>query len=364
MNLSMRFAGCLAALGVAWGAAGEVELMRVWGNEILGPYKHPAAITQLQNGDLYITYYGGTGEYEDDAVVWGTRLPAGDDEWTFPEVLADTPFLSEGNGIAWQAPDGLVWLFYVQRYGETWSDARVKAKVSEDNTETWSDSTMIAFEKGSMARGLPIVLEDGDYLLPLYHETGHDRMEVGPDTTSFFLRHDPETREWTRSNHVYSRQGNLQAEPAIIEGDHLVAYARRGGGYQPVDDGWMVRMESFDGGLTWNHGEETTLPNPNSAVSFIRLESGNHLLVYNDSMNRRTPLVAALSTDGDESYAYKITIGDEDNTYAYPMAIQAEDGTIHVVYTTDSRETIMVASFTEEYLLDNPLDEPLVPLRR
>ena len=34
---------------------------------------------------------------------------------------------------------------------------------------------MIAFEEGMMVRGHPIVLADGDYLLPVYHETGEDR---------------------------------------------------------------------------------------------------------------------------------------------------------------------------------------------
>ena len=37
-----------------------------------------------------------------------------------PVPLARDPFRSVGNGVIWQAPDGLVWLFYVVRYGETW----------------------------------------------------------------------------------------------------------------------------------------------------------------------------------------------------------------------------------------------------
>ena len=37
-----------------------------------------------------------------------------------------------------------------------------------------------------MVRGKPIVLKGGDYLPPIYHETGHDQEFVGPDTTSLF----------------------------------------------------------------------------------------------------------------------------------------------------------------------------------
>ena len=49
-----------------------------------------------------------------------------------------------------------------------------------------------------MVRNRPIVLDDGDYLLPVYHETGHDTGAVGPDSTSLFLRCDVKQKRWTR----------------------------------------------------------------------------------------------------------------------------------------------------------------------
>ncbi len=324
---------------------------KVYGAELPGKYKHPASITELDNRDLYIAYYGGGGEYKDDSRVWGGRRKKGETTWSSPVCIADTPFLGEGNPVVWQAPDGLVWLFYVQRYGNTWSDSRVKAKISRDGANTWSDSVMIAFEPGMMARGRPIVLNDGDYLLPLYHETGHDRENVGADTVSLFLRHDPETRIWTPTKGIPSRTGNLQAEPVQISDDHLVAYIRRGGGYEPIDNGYLVRSESRDGGRTWSNGIDSQFPNPNAAVSFIKLENGHLLLVYNDNMNDRTPLTVAISTDNDKTYPHRRNIAEGRNSFAYPMAIQAKDGTIHVVYTTNGRRTIMLATFQESAIL-------------
>ena len=58
-----------------------------------------------------------------------------------------------------------MWLFYVNRYGDTWSHARVKGKISNDGALSWSDSFMLSFEEGSMVRGQPIVLNNGDYHL-------------------------------------------------------------------------------------------------------------------------------------------------------------------------------------------------------
>ena len=52
--------------------------------------------------------------------MFGSRLEHGSRKWTPPARIAHDPFRSLGNAVIWQAPDGLVWLFYVVRYGDTW----------------------------------------------------------------------------------------------------------------------------------------------------------------------------------------------------------------------------------------------------
>ena len=85
--------------------------------------------------------------------------------------------------------------------------------------------------------------------------------------------------------------------------DHdLIAYCRRGGDYNPKTIGYIVRSESHDGGMTWSEGKDSAFPNPNAAVDFIKLASGRLLLIYNDSMTRRTPLTAAFSSDQDHTW--------------------------------------------------------------
>lgn len=329
----------------------DIQVTRVFGPEFPGAYKHPASITQLENGDLYLAYYCGSGEYGDDTAVYGARLKAGSDKWTDPVVIADTPDLSEGNPVVWQAPDGIVWLFYVNRYGETWCTSRVKGKISKDGANTWSDSFMLTFDQGTMVRGQPIVLNDGDYLLPLYLETGNDRESSASDTSSFFMRYNPKTKTWKRTNPIHSSMGNLQAQVVQMNDEYLICYLRRGGDYEPTDRGYMLRAESRDGGWTWSDAKETAFPNPNSAVDFIKLKNGHLLLVYNNSMNDRTPLTAAISIDNDESYPYRRDIMTGNNTFAYPYAIQTKDGKIHIVFTTNERTVIMHAVFDEDAIL-------------
>ena len=285
-------------------AAGELRIERVFGPEVpTGPYKHPASMTELQNGDLYLVYYGGQGEYAIDTAVFGSRLKKGVDRSGRRRSRSRTTRSARsGNGVIWEAPDGLVWLFYVVRYGETWSTSRIQFKVSRDGAETWSDASVLSMDEGDMVRGRPIVLKDGDYLLPIYHETGHDTESVGPDSTSLFMRFNPAKKTWSKTGAIRSPRGNIQPAVAQLDDGRLIAYCRRGGDYDPKTVGYIVRSESHDGGRTWSEGKDSAFPNPNAAVDFLKLRSGRLLLIFNDSMTRRTPLTAALSSDQDRTW--------------------------------------------------------------
>ena len=96
----------------------------------------------------------------------------------------------------WQAPDGVVWLFYVVRHGATWSTSRIEARISRDGAATWSDPIQLHDAEGMMVRNRPIVLSDGDYLLPVYIERGDDTESVGAASTSLFLRYQKSTGTW------------------------------------------------------------------------------------------------------------------------------------------------------------------------
>ncbi len=334
----------------------DILIERVFGPEYPDPYKHPASFTELENGDLYLAYYGGSGEYGDDTWVRGSRLVKGTTKWTKPEIIADTPFRADGNPVIWQAPDGIVWMFYVVRYGSTWANSRIKFKVSHDNAQTWSDSDMMTWDEGTMVRSRPIVLNNGDYLLGVYHETGTDRESVGADTTSFFLRKKKGENSGTPTNRVRSRIGNLQPSPVQITDDYLVAYSRRGGDYGPLKDGFLVRTESRDGGFTWSDGQDSQFPNPNASADFIKLANGHLLLVYNNNdQGERMPLTIAISTDGDKSYPHRRDIVNKPgDTAAYPTALQTKDGKIHVMYTSERRSVINHAVFEESAILQTP----------
>ncbi len=114
----------------------------------------------------------------------------------------------------------------------------------------------------------------------------------------------------------------------------------------------MVFTESHDGGWTWSKGVDSKFPNPNSAMDFIKLKSGNLMLVYNDHMYKRRKLTLALSTDKGETFPHRYLLMNGDAGMAYPYVIQGKDDRIHVVFTYN-RIKIMHAVFEESEVLNS-----------
>lgn len=312
-----------------------------------GLYKHAASICALPNGYLLLVYYGGAGEYAQSTALFLSRLKKGQTAWSAPREAARDPLRSTGNGVFWQSPDGRVWLFYVIRFGDPWRPSRTAVKISTGLGAAWSDSTLLRLEEGWMVRGKPIVLSCGQWLLPVYHETGADRERAGPASVSFFLIHDPATGRWTPSQPIGSKNGNLQPSRVELPPGHILAFCRRGGGDGPQETGSIVASESLDGGGTWTPGPDTPLPNPNSAIELLKLRSGPLLLVFNPSMHRRTPLTAARSEDGGRSWPWRLDVASRQDSFAYPSAVQTSGGQIHMVYSSHER-TLLCRTILEE----------------
>ena len=85
-----------------------VRIDRLFGPETnTGRYKHPASLTELANGDLFLAWYGGDGEYAPGTAVWGSRLTGG--KWSPPVKLAQDPFYSTASPKPHLHPCGRTW---------------------------------------------------------------------------------------------------------------------------------------------------------------------------------------------------------------------------------------------------------------
>jgi arylsulfatase A len=330
-------------------------------------HNHASSIVECPNGDLLVSWYRGSGERNsDDVAVYGARRRQGQEAWSEPFVMADTPGFPDGNTAMFIDRRDRLWLFWPIVLANTWESCltsyRVATQYSADGVPKWEwqglvllrpESFVEEMEKGLVARlkrsalptemtnrvaelkrritdklsqrlgwqprCKPTLLRSGRILLPLYSDTY---------SVSIMAISDDAGQTWFASRPL-AGYGNIQ--PAVLQKNDgsLIAYMRENG---PLD---RIRVaESHDEGVTWGPVGVTELPNPGSGLDTVRLSNGHWLLVYNDTTSRRHRLAISVSEDEGKSWKWTRHLEDESGgSFHYPAMIQARDGTVHVVYS-------------------------------
>ena len=294
------------------------------------PAHHCSSITLAPNGDLLVTWYGGSYESSDDQVLFLSRLRKGTRIWSKPEILIRSPGKPPGNAALFTARDNRIWLVWGRMEGSQpmlrgtgWAACRLFFRTSSDNGNTWTEDKPFFHDTfGWLPRNLPIYLADGSLILPLSDELhGHTSDGQGVDL-SFFLRTRDNGATWTKSGIM--RGGE---QPTFIQKSDgsLLAYLR----VKPN----IVASESHDVGKTWTVPKPTQWKNPDSGISMTRLRNGHLLLVFNNEDDSRTPLHIARSVDEGRTWEKPLVLETNPGEYSYPSILQTPDGKIHIIYT-------------------------------
>lgn len=120
-----------------------------------------------------------------------------------------------------------------------------------------------------------------------------------------------------------------------------------------VIDGGLGCAESEDNGHTWTAFKGNLSAPMGGTVSrfaYYKLQSGNILFVYHDSLqNDRTNLTAWLSEDGGKTFPYKLLLDGRANV-SYPDVTQDGDGNIYVQYDRgrNTQSEIRLCVFSEQ----------------
>ena len=150
--------------------------------------------------------------------------------------------------------------------------------------------------------------------------------------------------------------------PLLRPGDELPSdnfhpwcVARRAGAIQPTlwqDDsgavhalmrsteGFVLRSDSTDDGLTWCPAYRTSLPNNNSGIDLARLADGRLFLCMNPVSGdgaARTPLALFCSQDNGETFEEVMTLETDPGEYSYP-SIVADGHMLTLIYTWNRRK--------------------------
>ena len=355
---------------------------RVYWNEEMGTIEaripnggyrsgHGPALLELPNGDLLCVWFAGSFEGNADVHIVCSRLEKDSEAWTEPVDVSGDPERSEQNPSLFYGPDGAAWCMYTAQLDrQAGKDnmqftAGVRCQKSTDGGRTWGPYETVFPEEGTFCRQPIQILSNGRWIFSNWLCT--DSAEgLSGDPTAFRIS-DDQGKTW-RTVMMPESHGHVHANVVELEPGHLVAFMRNREAYR------IHRSESFDYGETWSEPKPTPLPNNNSSISAIKLQSGRVAIAYNPTCTPdpqpgkaawpglRCPVAVALSEDGGLTFPIirwmergEGYIGDENKTnnkqYEYPYLMQTKDGMIHLAYAAWTRDAMKYVRFTEEDVL-------------
>jgi len=307
------------------------------------PNHHASSIAEAANGDLLVTWYGGSYESSDDEALFMARRKKGQRNWETPVMLWRDPKQPVGNAVVFTDQRGRVWIIWGRMEAKQpllahtgWERTRLLYRISDDNGYHWSADKLFPMDTtGWLPRNLAIKLKTGELMVPLSDE--RDNKDL-----SFFVITKDSGATWTRSAIIPNAQSQGE-QPTVAQrkDGSLIAFLRTG----PR----LLQTESFDRGLTWSPAKPTELKNPDAAISLCALANGNLILSWNNQERGRSPLHIARSTDGGVTWSTPLALEANPGEYSYPSVFQSSDGLIHVIYTY-RRYSIKHVVFNEDWL--------------
>jgi len=341
-------------------------------------HNHGSSIVETPRGDLLAAWFHGSGERNaDDVIIQGARKRKGDDAWSEPFLMADTPDLPDCNPVLFMDPRGVLWLFWVAIQDNQWGGALLKYRTATsydaegppawdwqdvihtrpknleplflavvDNAkealapllaatprlaEGVEDARAAAQSKlrsrlGWMTRVHPVMVSDKRLLLGLYSDVFNCSLAAYTEDWG---------KTWACSEPIMDPEarylGNIQPSFAQKRDGAIMAFMRDNGIPK-----YVRTATSDDLGETWSRLGMLEIRNPGSSVECIVLQSGRWLLICNDTIDGRHILSAYLSDDEGATWTISRRIEDRakgEGSFSYPSVIQAKDGAIHCTYS-------------------------------
>ena len=321
-----------------------------------GTIAHVSSIAPAGNNRMACVWYAGSREGAADVSIYYAVYNEKDGTWTDPVVLVSREQASRelgryikklGNPVIFSDKEGRLWLFYASVTVGGWSGTSLNYKTSTDEGLTWTKSRKMMlgpfFNLAANVKNKGVNMDDGSFLLPVYHEFMKKYSQAllvrpGDVGTSY------EIRKMTRTGRAI--------QPSIVHegGKKLTAFFRNMG---PEEKRHVLTSTSDDLGLSWSGLKDTALPNPNSGLDMVRLDSSDWLAVINNSFEDRDNLTMMISGDNGKSWkTLKVLEQLRGNEYSYPSMSRSGQGLYHITYTYN-RQGIKHIVFNEAWIRQN-----------
>ncbi len=337
----------LAGLAVASLAAGaENEIVLNLEPAKANPRNSEGAFVTLKSGRIlfYYTQFAGGSADNSPARIAALSSDDGGRTWSAPRVVLENEGGENVMSVSLlRLRSGRLAWFHLRK--NSWIDCRPYLRTSTDEGATWSEPRLVVAAPGYFVLNNDRVaqLSTGRLIVPVaFHRArGADprssRSFDGRAIAMWFYS-DDEGQTWREADTWWAmpvRSASGLQEPGVVElaNGQLFGWAR-------TDQGAQYGFTSTDAGKSWSPPSPAPLPSPLSPASIKRLPGAPELLaVYNDHSGafpfvkgKRTPLVAAVSSDGGRSWpARQVLENDPDGWFCY-TAIHFVDRAVLLAY--------------------------------
>jgi len=309
------------------------------------PRNSEGSFATLASGKILFCFGQFYGGGQDDSPARIGEMVSSDQgrTWSRPRVAFDNASNRNVMSVSLlRLAGGKLAIFYIVKK-DRWLDGRPVMRVSADEGATWSEPRSIIAVPGywELNNDRAVQLKSGRIILPLayYRTRGLADNETSFDSHGliFWYYSDDEGRSWKEAATWWglpvADKGGMQEPGVVVRADgSLFSWARTGVGSQYV-------FESRDDGVNWSPPRPSALISPMSPASIKRLPGSDELLaIYNDHSGRfpyvlrRSPLVAAISTDGGRTWPRRKRVEDDPKGWYCYTAIHFVDDAVLLAY--------------------------------
>jgi predicted neuraminidase len=326
------------------------------------PAAHASSLLAMPPGHpatLMAFWFAGSRESAPDVQIAASQFNRATQQWSPARFVVDRrlgryrlgfSLRRLGNPVAWLDAQGRVHLFVVATGLGGWAAGRIMHLVQANEG---SEFDQLAFrpvrvmplswlwKTSHLVRAMPLALEDGGMVLPVYFELGIKYpVALRFDASGEFL-----------GMVRISRRGHL-LQPALL--------AR-------TSNDWLALMRdnseerkigvsrTGDAGASWTDLPDLALDNPDASVAALALQPDQMVLAHNSLPDSRSVLDLSVSRDGlNWPVTQTLERRDAPSEFSYPALVWA-DGSLWVSYT-DQRRAIAWQRFVVK--ADKPMKKP------
>ena len=287
---------------------------------------HASTLLRIPNA-LMVLYFGGTREGAADVKIYRSMLYDNARVWSKPEVILTREMLSKysgkfikklGNPVAFSDIHGRIHVFVVGVSLGGWATSKIYQFYYNNNALHYVGELHLSefANFSTLVRNPPILLDDGGFIMPIYHEFASKYALLA------FFDSNAKLREVKRINYLKS-----QLQPSIIALDksHCLAFFR----YYRADDNNAYIQTCSDYANKWQPPVQSNIKNHDSSSVLvnlnINLESLDSLHSARDSMSH----FEALDKDSNELDSKNLVMESANMNFPSPPSLAGEGNYIY-----------------------------------